>query len=221
MSKRPYTSYNLYFIIPFVLWIVTGGFLLFFIDGKTLFSSINTHYNSLADIIMYYATWMGEAVTITIVLVLLLLIVPSFRNWWYFITALLCTLVPTFLEQWIKHLVRAPRPLKVFNSASWIHINSEWPKLFNNSFPSGHSTGAFSFFCFLSLLLHQRYKKFGLLFFFLALLVAYSRIYLAAHFFADVYAGSILGTITTLLLFSVMRYYQKYFFKGGSLNTAA
>jgi len=201
------------------LWVITGGFLLFFVNSRALFSFINNHYNPFADVIMYYATWMGEAITITTVLVLLLIIVPSFRNWWYFITALLCTLVPTFLEQWIKHMAKAPRPLKIFNEAAWIHIAPEWPKLFNNSFPSGHSTGAFSLFCFLSLLLHQRYKKFGLLFFLLALLVAYSRIYLAAHFFADVYAGSILGAITTLLLFSVMRYYQQYFFKRDLLNS--
>jgi membrane-associated phospholipid phosphatase len=42
-------------------------------------------------------------------------------------------------------------------------------------------------------------KKFGALFFVLAMGVGYSRMYLAAHFFSDVYVGSVLGTgITTI-----------------------
>jgi len=90
----------------------------------------------------------------------------------------------------------------------------------NYKFPSnericvmGHSTGAFSFFCFLSLILTARYKAFGLLFFLLALSVCYSRMYLAAHFFDDVYAGSILGTTLTMLMFSIMNQYKSKFFK--------
>jgi membrane-associated phospholipid phosphatase len=72
--------------------------------------------------------------------------------------------------------------------------------LLRHSFPSGHTCAAFSLFTFLSLLASARYQPLGLLFFILAALVGYTRMYLAAHFFADVYAGSILGTIGTILL---------------------
>lgn len=37
--------------------------------------------------------------------------------------------------------------------------------------------------------------------FVLALLAAYSRIYLSQHFFADVYAGSLIGVLTTILVY--------------------
>jgi membrane-associated phospholipid phosphatase len=69
----------------------------------------------------------------------------------------------------------------------------------NNSFPSGHATTAFSIFCLLSILYVDR--RYGVLFFILALMASYSRIYIGQHFFADIYAGSIIGVGTTLIIF--------------------
>jgi membrane-associated phospholipid phosphatase len=44
-------------------------------------------------------------------------------------------------------------------------------------------------------------------------MVGYSRMYVAAHFFADVYVGSILGVSFTLLVIALMRRYEHLFFK--------
>jgi membrane-associated phospholipid phosphatase len=147
---------------------------------------------------------MGEAIIIIPVL-LSLFIFKRFRSKKYFFAALLCNTLPFLLQQLLKSLFAVPRPMSYYKNPSWhIHYLKEWPLLFGRSLPSGHSVGAFSCFCFLSLLLPGKYKKFGLLFFVLALLVGYSRIYLAAHFLEDVYFGSIVGWITSTLIFSVM-----------------
>lgn len=207
MPENKYIPVNFYFLIPYVLWIITGGILFFSFDKQVLFAVINTHHTPLLDTFMYYATWMGEGVTITCVL-LLLLVIPALRNWWYFLAAVLCNVLPTLVTQWVKHAVNAPRPLNYFNKAAWIHISPEWPVYMDQSFPSGHTTGSFSMFCFLSLLLPVRYRKLGILFFALALLTGCSRMYLAAHFFADVYAGSIIGGIVALLFYIVVSRYS-------------
>ena len=94
-----------------------------------------------------------------------------------------------------------------------MHYLASWPSLVNNSFPSGHSEGAFSFFCLASLLLPEKYSRFGFLFFMLALGVGYSRIYLTAHFFEDVYAGSIIGGIVTTIIYSFMYQFKARFSK--------
>ena len=60
-----------------------------------------------------------------------------------------------------------------------------------NTFPSGHTTLAFSFFFLLSVFFQKPWLS--AVFFVLALLVAYSRMYLSMHFLADVWVGSILG----------------------------
>jgi membrane-associated phospholipid phosphatase len=81
------------------------------------------------------------------------------------------------------------------------------------SFPSGHTCTAFCLFCFLAFILTPRYKWLGLVFFILAMAVGYSRIYLAAHFFLDVYVGSIIGVIFTILVVAIMRQYPHYFYR--------
>ena len=56
-----------------------------------------------------------------------------------------------------------------------------------------------------------RRAQMGAALFFIALLVGYSRIYLAQHFFEDVYIGSILGTVCAMLvawLFAYIRLRQ-------------
>lgn len=210
--RKPYTSYNPYFIIPFVIWVVVGGILLLLEGDDVLFRFINLQHTSFLDVWMYRSTMLGEGAIITLVL-LVLLGMSKLRNWWYFTAALLANILPSLLIQVIKHRVRAPRPLKYFGNAAWIHTQPWWPHLMENSFPSGHTTGAFCFFVFMSVLLPRGYRLWGLLFFLLALLVAYSRIYLAVHFFLDVYVGSIIGTLFTLGVVALMNRYQSLFFK--------
>lgn len=212
MYKRPYIPYNFYFLIPFLLWIIGGAILLLLRDKQYLFAIVNVHHTSALDVFMYYTTWVGQGVIITIVL-LVLLGIASLRNWWYFIMSVMCNVVPALACQQIKFIFHAPRPLNYFHKATWIHFNNDWPILLDNSFPSGHTTGAFSFFYFLTLLLPDKYKKWGAVFFVAALLVGYSRMYLAAHFFADVYVGSIIGTVLPLVIIYLMRPFQRYFFK--------
>lgn len=177
-----------------------------------LFFSINNHYSDFANVFMYYFTWLGQAEVIAPALLLIALI-PRFRSWRYLLTAILCNFIPFIIHHYIKSGLNHPRPRLVYRDVAGVHFLPHWPELLHSSFPSGHSQGAFSFFCFLSLLLPAKYRGLGLLFFLMALTVCYSRIYLAAHFFADVYAGSIFGAVATTLVFSVMENY-----KGGLLK---
>ncbi len=182
---------------------IVGGILLFNYSAQQLFFAINSRHTAIADFIMYYVTEMGEGFVITAVLVLLM-VLPQFRTWWYFISASLCNLLPFFVQQSIKSYYDAPRPVNVFKHAEWIHLSKDWPELLYRSFPSGHSEGAFCFFCFLSLLMPPRHRALGLVLFMLAMAVCYSRVYLAAHFFADIYAGSIVGVVLCTFIYSVM-----------------
>ena len=54
----------------------------------------------------------------------------------------------------------------------------------------------------------------------MAMLVGYSRVYLAAHFVLDVYVGSIIGVFFTILVLAVMRRYPQYFYKRRKTETA-
>ncbi len=206
MRKRVKLIYNIYFHLPFLLWLLLGGGLLHCFSRVQLFSAINGKYNSFTDAGMPVITSLGQPEVI-IPALLLLMIIPALRTWRYFLSAAACNLVPLALQQWLKRVYHYPRPLNYFHwhdqKAAWLHYLPQWPDLLRNSFPSGHSQGAFSFFCFTAMLLSVKYKWIGFIFFCAAFLVAYSRIYLAAHFFADVYVGSIIGCVLTTLIFSL------------------
>jgi membrane-associated phospholipid phosphatase len=213
LFRKRHIAYNPFFLFPFLLWVIGGGILCIVYNKEELFRAINGHHSAMADNAMFYATWMGDGNFIIPILFLIMLI-PKFRNWQYFFTALMCNIIPFLIQQALKSYYSLPRPFNYFHNAYWIHyLPNKWPYLSERSFPSGHSAGAFSFFCFVALLLPARYYKLGFLFFICALLVSYSRVYLTAHFFEDVYIGSIVGAGTTTIVFLIMDRYKHYFFK--------
>jgi membrane-associated phospholipid phosphatase len=63
------------------------------------------------------------------------------------------------------------------------------------SFPSGHAAGAFAG----AWLLNNKFPKFGRLRYFIASLVAFSRIYLGDHYPGDVASGSLSGLVFAML----------------------
>ncbi|MBS1741238.1 MAG: phosphatase PAP2 family protein [Bacteroidetes bacterium] len=202
-----YTSFNRWFLIPFFIWMVFGGIALALFDRQTLFAIVNTHHTSTLDVAMVWITLMGEGVFGTLIL-LWLWALPAFRNAWYFSAAFLCNVIPALVVQILKSMVNEARPLVYFKGAQWIHFLPDWERLSQRSFPSGHTTAAFCLFTFLSFILPPKYKIWGLPFFILAMSVGYSRLYLAAHFFHDVYVGSLIGVLFTILVVWVMRRFE-------------
>lgn len=192
-----------YFILLFILWILIGGLLLIWEQDRWVYRTINLRNSILGDSIFPWITHVGEG-TVIIAGLLLLLLIPRLRTWKFALALAVCNLSPFLLTQAIKGLVNAPRPLKYFQEAAWIHRVPGQPLNYDFSFPSGHSEGSFAFLCFLSLLLPGRYRYLGAVFFILGLSVAYSRMYLSQHFYADVYTGSVIGTLCCLISFAII-----------------
>lgn len=197
-----------YFLLLFLLWMIAGGILLWWEQERWIYQAINRQHTIPGDIMFSYLTHLGEGTVIGFVL-LSLLFVPKLRKGRFLLALLVCNLGPFLLTQAVKNLINAPRPLKYFQEAEWINRVAGQPSNYNYSFPSGHSEGAFALFCFLSLLLPPRYRKWGIAFFLLALSVAYSRLYLSQHFYADVYVGSIIGTLCCLTSFALINPFRQ------------
>ena len=71
------------------------------------------------------------------------------------------------------------------------------------SFPSGHTTTAFSFAIALSLL--NKNKWFSIIFILVASLVGLSRTLLSFHFLLDVVAGAFIGGVTSFALYVILK----------------
>ncbi len=106
----------------------------------------------------------------------------------------------TYFDDW-------DRPLKVFGEAGAIHSLPNY-RLFHNTFPSGHSITVTS--AFTILILDTRPKKLLQAFFaVIVIIVTYSRIYLSAHFPADVLAGVLIGLFVSWLIFRIVCPYTR------------
>jgi len=68
----------------------------------------------------------------------------------------------------------------------------------HHSFPSGHATAAFALFFCLGFLAEKSSSK--VIFFLMALTVAFSRVYLSQHFFEDITAGSFIAVFFSSLV---------------------
>jgi len=198
---------NLFFFIPFLVWVIIGGILLLNYSTNDLFFSVNQSYNPFLDKLNTVLSAYGRGDVIPFVLVSLLLI-PAYRNRNYVLTTLIFGLMVPSIIFLSKMFFNTPRPLKYYGLEK-VHTVPWLDNLFETSFPSGHTVGAFGFFLLLSLYLPKSLKPFSFLFFLLALACAYSRLYLGQHFFSDVYAGSIIGTVVTMLIFWLGIHYVK------------
>jgi len=169
---------------------------------------VNQYHNYFLDFICLYGTYLGDGIFIVLVCLGLFFYKPKIA-----IVLLLSYLLSSGLTQALKHFVFSDynRPLFFLRDLppnSYYSIpGAEW--VLKNSFPSGHTTSAFSFFAALSLLVQEKYLK--LLFLILAVFTAFTRIYLLQHFLIDTYAGSIIGTTVSYLIYL-------FLYQNGGLN---
>ena len=77
---------------------------------------------------------------------------------------------------------------------------------------SGHASNSFALAVFFSGLMGLKFRRLPFLLFFIAFLVAYSRIYIGVHYPLDVLSGMIFGSIVGMIFFLIWRR-----FKGESL----
>ena len=156
---------------------------------QRLFRSINQGLHCKAmNILMLRITHLGGT-TGSIALPLSLLLLSQNRALGIFMAKSL--IITTLISLFIKAAVNRPRPCIALENIKNFNL-----PLYTYSFPSGHTTAAFTTATALSIFL----PAFTMGFFFLAFLVGISRIYLGVHYPTDVICGSLLGFTSTLLL---------------------
>lgn len=183
------------------LFISTMLFLLSFILGeKSFFLLLNGNLGIVADYFFGIFTNAGDGLMWVVVLFIVLFVLKQKKAW---PLVLYVFVLSTLLTQICKYVISpdAPRPWKAITDHSLIHHVSFIKPFSISSFPSGHTTTAFSIYLLLCLLINKKWWVYAGLGY--AVLVGYSRIYVAQHFPFDVAAGIIAGTISVLLSLQV------------------
>lgn len=156
--------------------------------------AIQNMHNPILDKIMVTISSLGNAGILWVVIALILLISKKHRKMGIhmFIAMLLTLFVGNLI---LKNLVQRQRPC-------W--IDTTIPLLVNNpkdySFPSGHTMNSFT--AAMGIFLHQ--KRWGIVAFVVAALIAFSRMYLFVHFPIDIITGMIIGISSAIIVNHIM-----------------
>jgi membrane-associated phospholipid phosphatase len=168
------------------------GVLLLIYGKKGSFILINGYYTTGMDHFFQYATYLGDG--------LIYIPVVAYCAFWnrrFLVPALTAILFCTLISQGLKRFVFEDqlRPISLELENIIIHKIKGVPLNRMHSFPSGHTSTAFTMSLLLCAIMRNRVLAFVLPF--IALLVGYSRIYLAQHFLTDVCAGIAIGIISS------------------------
>lgn len=187
---------NVSFLFPYLVYIIVGAFILAFNTKVDLHLTFNNFHTPFFDSLFYYITYLGDGFMVLLTVIILLTI-----KYKYALITAIASLISAGITQTLKHTIYddVVRPKKFFEGVQELYLVPGVDNHLYNSFPSGHSTSAFALFFSLALITKSHSLK--TLLFIVAILTAYSRIYLSQHFFEDVYAGSLIGLITTIIVF--------------------
>ncbi len=190
---------NKTFFLLLLVWAVAGLVINLCWTQQTLFFAVNKHtalHDPVFNTIMPLWTNLGDGVFFAAACVIFLFV--SLRGAFASGIILLSTgLVVQLMKQVI--FTGYHRPYEIFKGMGEIAMVEGYHPYLNNSFPSGHTTTAFALMAFLAMVWKR--PIWGAILFLAALVTAYSRLYLGQHNFIDVYVGSLLGSIISILVY--------------------
>ena len=163
------------FIVGIILLII--GFLY---DKQILMFIANNRVVFFNDF-MKWISYLGSSIIIFIIMTSLFMWEEKKREWipTLWVSYGLALFVAFFI---IKGFFLRPRPYEVLNIVNLVSAKG-------SSFPSGHVTAAFAALP----ILDKKYPMFKWFWLIIAVLIAFSRIYVGVHYFSDVVAGALIG----------------------------
>lgn len=199
-------SENRNFAIAFIITIVSTLCLMIdsWIVGKNnFFLLVNADLGIEADYIFSYITYLGDGAVWVVVAILFFI---YRRNKFPMLIAAI--LVSTLITQVTKKylLPAVPRPIAAIADLGSIHTVAGVEVHAAHSFPSGHTATAFTIYLLACLLIRNKWViPIGLMY---ALLVGYSRVYLAQHFPLDIGGGMLTAVITILVSLFIQKQWE-------------
>ena len=188
---------NKYYYTTILFFLLFGGVVLLNNSKEDIFFLVNSLHSSSLDFLFLKFNIIGN-VEFSVFCVLSILIL---RNWRLALKATSCFIAVMLVTQFMKHILfpGTLRPILYFQEST-LRLVDGVIQLTTESFPSGHTSAAFSIATFFALYKSGRWWNFT--FAFIALIVGYGRIYLSQHFITDVYAGMIIGVLITTLVYA-------------------
>ena len=202
MQSKRYNYFITSLVICLGMFILAFSFVL--IHGKIeSFLLINQMHTPFFDIFFTWFTYLGDA---WIWLILAIYFVIWRRD--YFFLILFALILSNFFAQFSKHIIFPDdmRPFVELSKSYSVHSIPGVDIGRENSFPSGHTTTAFTLSLIFSYLGKRKWQSIFLPF--VAFGVAWSRVYQGQHFVTDVAAGMCLGMLAAFLAIGLFHKFE-------------
>lgn len=174
--------------MPYFFFLIGAGVLLLAFPKGWLVLELNALHFPAMDQFFRFATAGGEEWAGITLGVFLLIFRPRKELLAYLVAIAIVVVLVQFLKRWV--FSDCYRPVEVLKTSA-LHVVDGIKLNRKYSFPSGHTSAGFLFFAYWAFILRNAGWK--LFFLISAVLVGFSRIYLAQHFLEDVAAGSLIG----------------------------
>jgi membrane-associated phospholipid phosphatase len=171
LQSKEYQYFRMAILFSLILALLLAVFV--FINGKDQsFLMINGRYSTKADYFFNYVTFLGDG----LIWVPIFLYVLIFKRD-FFLAVLAALIICTVLTHFGKRVifVNEPRPLRLLEDMARAVPLMKGRDSYVNSFPSGHTSTAFTFALLLPYLVRRKFAVF--VFPLIAFLVGYSRVY--------------------------------------------
>ena len=196
-AKDNKLTFTVYFIVIFI------GIIFLSMDPKIpLQININSYANDHLDRFFLIITKIAEGWG-TVPIPIFFLIKDWKKALFIGICYLLTAIIAVLLKNYTFGYNHRPFAIPELNTLETYHWIKSYKMPTSLSFPSGHTTTAFTFAIALSLL--NKNKWFSIIFIVIASLVGLSRTLLSFHFLLDVVAGAIIGGVTSFILFVILK----------------
>lgn len=172
------------------LLVLLFGLLIHFwqVGDREFFLFINNLHKPWLDDLMLPLTFLGDG----LILAIFAIAIGAAKGWKKLVKVGFILIVVGVMIQIIKHLYPCPRPAALYSG-----LHTLGPVLRKYSFPSGHSGSAIAFATYLGKEV-PRLKKMAWI---VAILVAFSRVYIGCHFPGDVIFAGGLGYLIAILIY--------------------
>jgi membrane-associated phospholipid phosphatase len=187
-----YKENKLFFILCF-LFFSASVFILLFLSKEAGFYLLNTYHNNFLTPVFIGFTCLGDGFFCVAFGILLFV----FRRRFLSLMVLSSYAVSGIIAQVLKYYIIEARPAVYLKNTSYPYFIDNVTLHNLHAFPSGHTASAFALAAVLSFSVKK--KSDSVLFLAGAILVGYSRIYLAQHFMDDVFAGAVIGLISAVI----------------------
>ncbi|WP_066403261.1 phosphatase PAP2 family protein [Flavisolibacter tropicus] len=190
-------------VTSLVLALVVAIFLMIY-GKQDSFVLINGYYHPSLDLFFQYITFLGDGL-----IYIPIALYCAVYNRKYLVAVIAGIIICTILTQFLKNVVFSNelRPISLEAKKIIIHKIDGLTIHREHSFPSGHTSTAFSMALLLAAIMKRKF--WCIILPLIAFMVGYSRVYLSQHFVTDVFAGMTIGIVTAYLSLLIYFNYLK------------